>query len=200
MRSAAARPPAAACSADGGRDVRRRRSDRGDPKPFATGVTAPPVPLQMPRSRRRRGTFSSPARGCRRQPSRASTTRTWRRFRTDLADAGKAVGTAAAAGAYMRMGDHFDDVVPFTRCRRAGRVRADRGDAGGRHEAPVRAHRIVAVRVPAARPGGDDQQGYAEDLAELQAYGRFDSAVRTAEQTETVRFHTGRRSSSSHPA
>ena len=31
---------------------------------------------------------------------------------------------------------------------------------------------------------------YAKDLAELQAYGRIDSTVRTAAQTETVRFHT----------
>ena len=31
---------------------------------------------------------------------------------------------------------------------------------------------------------------YAKDLAEVQAYGRVDSTVRTAAQTETVRFHT----------
>jgi len=31
---------------------------------------------------------------------------------------------------------------------------------------------------------------YAEDVAELQKYGRFDSTFRTALQTETVRFHT----------
>ena len=43
------------------------------------------------------------------------------------------------------------------------------------------------------RPRGPEEmtsKRYAEDLAELLAYGRFDSAVRTAEQTETVRFHT----------
>jgi PAP2 superfamily len=31
---------------------------------------------------------------------------------------------------------------------------------------------------------------YARDVAELQAYGRVDSTVRTAEQTQTARFHT----------
>ena len=31
---------------------------------------------------------------------------------------------------------------------------------------------------------------YARDVAEVQAYGRVDSTVRTAAQTETARFHT----------
>ena len=43
------------------------------------------------------------------------------------------------------------------------------------------------------RPGGPVEltsKRYAQDVAELQTYGRIDSTARTAGQTETVRFHT----------
>ena len=167
----------------------------GGLKPFATGVTAPPVPLPMQRWRRPRGTSSSPACRDRRRPSRARTTPTWPRFPTAPAkDAGKAVGVAAAAGMLaMRTGDHFDDVVPYVaEAGRPWRVRADRADAAGRHQAPVRAavHVRLALGLPAQGPAELTSKRYAEDVAEMQAYGRTTSAVRTPAQTETVRFHT----------
>ena len=43
------------------------------------------------------------------------------------------------------------------------------------------------------RPGGPDpltSRSYARDFNEVKAYGRVDSALRTPEQTEIVRFHT----------
>jgi hypothetical protein len=109
-------------------------------------------------------------------------------------DAGKAVGMAAAAGMLaMRTGDHFDDVVPY--------VQPTPGPGVFEPIAPTPPvdPKLAFVRPftyasPSDyRPGGPlrlTSKRYAKDLAEVQAYGRVDSAVRTAAQTETVRFHT----------
>ena len=108
---------------------------------------------------------------------------------------GKAVGVAAAAGMLaMRTGDHFDDVVPY--------VQAPTGPGVFEPIAPtppvdvgLAARAAVHVRLAnptialAAREELKSRR-YARDVAELQAYGRDDSAVRTPAQTETVRFHT----------
>jgi hypothetical protein len=109
-------------------------------------------------------------------------------------DAGKAVGAAAAAGMLaMRSGDHYDDVVPFTQA-----------PTGPGVFEPIAATPVVDPKLALVRPfthaSPDDyrpdgpveltSKQYAEDLAEVQAYGRFDSAVRTPLQTETVLFHT----------
>jgi hypothetical protein len=62
----------------------------------------------------------------------------------------------------------------------------------------------VDVKLPLVRPFTFDSPStyrprrpleltskrYARDVAEVQAYGRVDSAVRTPAQTETVRFYT----------
>jgi PAP2 superfamily len=109
-------------------------------------------------------------------------------------DAGKAVGMAAAAGMLaMRTGDHFDDVVPY--------VQPTPGPGVFEPVAPTPPvdPQLAFVRPftyasPSDyRPDGPlalTSKRYARDLAEVQAYGRVDSAVRTAAQTETVRFHT----------
>ena len=109
-------------------------------------------------------------------------------------DAGRAVGAAAAAGMLaMRTGDRFDDVVPYVQ----------KPPGAGVFE-PIAATPPVDPKLAFVRPftyasPSDYRPGppveltskrYAEDLAELQAYGRSDSTVRTALQTETVRFHT----------
>jgi hypothetical protein len=109
-------------------------------------------------------------------------------------DAGKAVGTAAAAGMLaMRSGDRFDDVVPY--------VQAPSGP--GVFE-PIAATPPVDPKLAFVRPFTYESPSdyrpdgpleltskrYARDLAEVQAYGRAVSAVRTPAQTETVRFHT----------
>jgi hypothetical protein len=109
-------------------------------------------------------------------------------------DAGKAVGVAAAAGMLaMRTGDHFDDVVPY--------VQATQGP--GVFE-PIASTPPVDPKLAFVRPFTYDSPSdyrpgppleltskrYAKDLAELQAYGGTNSTVRTAAQTETVRFHT----------
>jgi hypothetical protein len=111
-------------------------------------------------------------------------------------DAGKAVGAAAAAGMLaMRTGDHYDDVVPY--------VQAPTGPGVFEPILPAPATpvdpKLALVRPftydsPSAyRPRGPlnlKSRRYARDVAEVQAYGRVDSAVRTPAQTETVRFHT----------
>jgi hypothetical protein len=107
---------------------------------------------------------------------------------------GKAVGAAAAAGMLaMRTGDHFDDVVPY--------VQPTPGPGIFEPIAPTTPVDVKLGRVrpftyglPSDyRPGGPlelSSKRYAQDVAELQAVGRVDSAIRTAEQTETVRFFT----------
>jgi hypothetical protein len=109
-------------------------------------------------------------------------------------DAGKAVGLAAAAGMLaMRTGDHFDDVVPY--------VQRTPGPGVFEPIAPTPPvdPKLAFVRpfthaLPADyRPDGPlelTSKRYAKDLAEVQAYGRATSTVRTAAQTETARFHS----------
>jgi hypothetical protein len=109
-------------------------------------------------------------------------------------DAGKAVGLAAAAGMLAaRTGDHFDDVVPYVQ----------QPPGPGVFE-PIATTPVVDPKLAFVRPftfasPSDYRPGppveltskrYAEDVAELQKYGRIDSTDRSALQTETVRFHT----------
>jgi PAP2 superfamily len=109
-------------------------------------------------------------------------------------DAGKVVGAAAAAGMLaMRTGDHYDDVVPYAQA-----------PTGPGVFAPIASTPPVTPGLGLVRPFTYDSPSdyrprgplnlksrrYARDVAEVQAYGRVDSAVRTAAQTETVRFHT----------
>jgi hypothetical protein len=109
-------------------------------------------------------------------------------------DAGMAVGAAAAAGMLaMRTGDRFDDVVPY--------VQPTPGP--GVFE-PIAPTPPVDVKLGGVRPFTYDSQSeyrprgpleltssrYARDVAEVQAYGRVNSTVRNATQTETVRFFT----------
>jgi hypothetical protein len=109
-------------------------------------------------------------------------------------DGGKAVGVAAAAGMLaMRTGDHYDDVVPY--------VQEPTGPGVFEPIAPTPPvdPKMAFVRPftydsPFAyRPSGPIEltsKRYAQDVAELQAYGGVNSTLRTAKQTETVRFHT----------
>jgi hypothetical protein len=109
-------------------------------------------------------------------------------------DGGKAVGAAAAAGMLaMRTGDHFDDNVPY--------VQPPTGP--GVFE-PIAPTPPVTPGLGLVRPFTYDSPSdyrprgplkltsgrYAKDVAEVEAYGRVASTVRTAEQTETARFHS----------
>jgi hypothetical protein len=109
-------------------------------------------------------------------------------------DAGKAVGAAAAAGMLaMRSGDHYDDVVTYVQ-----------PPVGAGVFEPLVASAPVDVKLPLVRPftldaAADYRPGgpleltsrrYAQDLAEVQAFGRASNSSRSALQTETVRFHT----------
>jgi hypothetical protein len=109
-------------------------------------------------------------------------------------DGGKAVGAAAAAGMLaMRTGDHFDDVVPYVQ-----------PPTGAGVFEPIAPTPPVDVKLPLVRSFTFDSRSkyrprgpleltskrFARDVAEVQAYGRADSAVRTPAQTETVRFYT----------
>ena len=109
-------------------------------------------------------------------------------------DAGKAAGAAAAAGMLaLRAGDHFDDVVPY--------VQPTPGPGVFEPIAPTTPVDVKLGRVrpftydsqSEYRPGGPVEltsKRYADDLAELQAYGRATGSARSPEQTETVRFFT----------
>jgi hypothetical protein len=109
-------------------------------------------------------------------------------------DAGKAVGAVAAAGMLaMRLGDGFDDAVPY--------IQPTPGP--GVFE-PIAPTTPVDVKLAKVRPftyGSPSDyrpdppyeltsKRYAKDVAEVQELGRASSTARTATQTETVRFHT----------
>ena len=110
-------------------------------------------------------------------------------------DAGKAVGAAAAAGMLaMRTGDRFDDVVPY--------VQKPPGPGVFEPIAPTTPVDVKLGRVQPFTYGSPSEnrpdppyeltsKKYAQDVAEVQAYGRTGtSGPRSAEQTETVRFFT----------
>jgi PAP2 superfamily len=167
----------------------------GGLEPFATGVTAPPdASADAAVAQAARDVLVA------RVPGQAPAVETaYAAYMAGIADGpakdgGKAVGAAAAAGMLaMRTGDHFDDVVPY--------VQAPTGP--GVFE-PIAATPPVDPKMALVRPftfdspsdyrpGGPIEltsKRYARDLAEVQAYGRAVSSVRTALQTETVRFHT----------
>jgi hypothetical protein len=167
----------------------------GGLKPFATGVTAPPgaspdaavaqaardvlvarVPLQA-----------------------ASVQAAYDLYMASIPDGpakdgGKAVGAAAAAGMLaMRTGDKFDDLVSYVQ----------KTPGPGVFE-PIASTPPVDPKLAFVRPFTYDSPSdyrpdgpveltsrqYARDLAEVQAFGRAVSTVRTALQTETVRYHT----------
>jgi len=109
-------------------------------------------------------------------------------------DAGKAVGAVAAAGMLaMRLGDHYDDVVPY--------VQPTPGP--GVFE-PIAPTPPVDVKLGGVRPFTYASQSeyrpdlpfdltkkrYARDVAEVQELGRATSTTRTSTQTETTRFFT----------
>ena len=117
-------------------------------------------------------------------------------------DAGKAVGTAAAAGMLaMRTGDHFDDNVPYVQPPTGpGRVRADRADAAGRPGLAL--VRPFTFDSPSDyRPSGRrvelTSKRYAKDVAELQTFGRVDSTVGTRSRRRRSSSTPSRRTSSS---
>ena len=109
-------------------------------------------------------------------------------------DAGKAVGTAAAAGMLaMRTGDRFDDPNVY--------VQAPVGPGVFEPIAPTPPvdPKLAFVRPFTYASPSDYRPGppyaltskqYADDVTELQAVGRVDSTTRTAFQTATARFHS----------
>jgi hypothetical protein len=167
----------------------------GGLEPFATGVTAPPdASADAAVAQAARDVLVA------RVPGQAAAVQAaYDAYMASIPngpakDAGKAVGTAAAAGMLaMRTGDHFDDVVPY--------VQPPPGP--GVFE-PIAPTPPVGVNLPFVRPFTYDSRSeyrprgpleltskrYARDVAEVQAYGRVDSTVRTPAQTETVLFFT----------
>jgi hypothetical protein len=167
----------------------------GGLKPFATSVTAPPgASADAAVAQAARDVLVA------RVPGQAAAVQAaYDAFMASIPagpakDGGKAVGVAAAAGMLaMRTGDHFDDVVPY--------VQQTPGPGVFEPIAPtppvtpgLGLVRPFTFASPSDyRPGPPvalTSKEYAEDVAELQAYGRFDSTLRSALQTETVRFHT----------
>ena len=167
----------------------------GGLKPFATGVTAPPgASADAAVAQAARDVLAA------RVPGQAAAVQiAYDAFMASIPngpakDGGKAVGAAAAAGMLaMRTGDRFDDPNVY--------VQAPPGPGVFEPIAPTPPvdPKLAFVRPftyesPSDyRPGGPPEltsKRYANDVAELQAYGRVNSSVRTALQTETVRFHT----------
>ena len=170
-------------------------SVEGGLKPFATGVTAPPgASADAAVAQAARDVLVARVSG-----QAAPVQVAYDAFMASIPDgpakdAGKAVGTAAAAGMLaMRTGDHFDDNVPY--------VQPPTGP--GVFE-PIAPTMPVTPGLGLVRPFTFDSPSdyrpdgpvkltsrrYAKDVAEVQAYGRFDSTVRTPAQTETALFHT----------
>ena len=167
----------------------------GGLKPFATGVTAPPgASADAAVAQAARDVLVA------RVPGQAATVQAaYDAFMAAIPDGqakdgGKLVGAAAAAGMLaMRSGDHFDDVVPY--------VQQTPGPGVFEPIAPTPPvdPKLAFVRPFTYASPSDYRPGppieltskrYAEDVAELQKYGRVDSTVRTALQTQTVLFHT----------
>lgn len=112
---------------------------------------------------------------------------------------GTAVGEAAAAGMLeQRVNDRFDKTVVYE-CSAEPLPVGEFEPDGGCGTQPVGA--AVGEMVPYAfddqsqfRPDGPDplpSPEWAADFNEVKAYGGVDSAVRTAEQTDVVRFWNG---------
>ena len=170
-------------------------SVEGGLKPFATGVTAPPgASADAAVAQAARDVLVARVSG-----QAAPVQVAYDAFMASIPDgpakdAGKAVGTAAAAGMLaMRMGDRYDDANVY--------VQQPPGPGVFEPIAPTPPvdPKLAFVRPFTFASPSDYRPGppveltskrYAEDVAELQKYGRFDSTFRTALQTETVRFHT----------
>jgi hypothetical protein len=167
----------------------------GGLQPFATGVTAPPgASANAAVAQAARDVLVA------RVPLQAAAVQTaYDAYMVSIPngpakDGGKAVGTAAAAGMLaMRTGDHFDDVVPYVQ-----------PPIGPGVFEPIAPTPPVTPGLGLVRPFTYDSPSdyrprgpleltskrYARDVAEVQAYGRADSTVRTPAQTETARFYT----------
>jgi hypothetical protein len=167
----------------------------GGLEPFATGVTAPPgASAEAAVAQAARDVLVV------RVPGQAVAVQTaYDAYMAALPDGsakdrGKAVGAAVAAGMLvMRLGDGFDDVVPY--------VPATPGPGVFEPIAPTPPVDVKLAKVrpftfgsPSdyrpAPPYELSSESYARDVAELQDLGRASSTTRTPLQTETVRFHT----------
>ena len=167
----------------------------GGLKPFATGVTAPPGASADAAVARPPGMSSSPGCRGRRRRCRPPTTRSWPRSRTGRrrTRARLSVPLRRPGCSRCARGDHFDDVVLYVQ-----------QPAGPGVFEPIAPTPPVDPKLAFVRPftyasPSDYRPGppveltskrYAEDVAEVQTYGRVDSTFRSALQTETVRFHT----------
>jgi hypothetical protein len=167
----------------------------GGLEPFATGVTAPPgASADAAVAQAARDVLVA------RVPGQAVAVQTaydayMASIPAGLAkDAGKAVGTAAAAGMLaMRTGDRFDDIVPY--------VQPTPGP--GVFE-PIAPSTPVDVKLGQVRPFTFDSPSayrpgepleltskrYAKDVLEVRDFGRAISTFRTPAQTEHSRFFT----------
>ena len=167
----------------------------GGLEPFATGVTAPPgASADAAVAQAARDVLVA------RMPAQAPTVQTaYDAYMASIPDGlakdgGKAVGAAAAAGMLaMRIGDRFDEPNLY--------IQPPPGPGVFESIAPTPPvdPKLAFVRPftfdsPSEnRPRGPlelTSKRYARDVAELRDYGRNTSTLRTAAQTETVRFHT----------
>jgi PAP2 superfamily len=204
---AAGRPPASSAVMAGivhGAVYDAVAATKGGLKPFATRVTAPPDASPD-------AAIAQAARDVlvNRIPAQAAAVdATYNTFMAGIPDGpgkegGKAVGAASAAGMLaMRLGDGWNANVAYVQPTPGPGV-FEPIAAGVVGSAPTA--KPVGTELPFVRPLTFERQSkyrpgpaykslqskrYAKDVAEVQLYGKSDSAVRTAEQAQTVRFHT----------
>jgi hypothetical protein len=173
----------------------------GGLKPFATGVSAPPgASADAAVAQAARDVLVARVPG-QAGPVQAAYDAYMASIPSGAAkDGGTAVGAAAAAGMLaFRAGDRFDDVVPYVQPTpgpgvfepiAAGVINPIPPPKPVSVELPY--VRPFTYETPAYRPGPPyalTSKRYAEDVAELQAYGRNTSTVRTDGQTATALFH-----------
>jgi hypothetical protein len=101
----------------------------------------------------------------------------------------------AVAGAYLalRADDGYDDVVPFVQPPVGAGVFEPIAPTPPVDPKLAKIRPLTFDSPSRFRPGGPDpltSAAYAKDFNEVKKFGRAESAFRTAEQTEIVRFHT----------
>jgi hypothetical protein len=163
--------------------------------PFATGVTAPPgSSAEAAVAQAARDVLTT------RVPGQAAAVQAaYDAYMASIPDgpaksSGKAVGATAAAGMLaLRTGDGFDDNVPYVQPAPGPGVFEPIAPATPVDVKLGRVRPFTYASPSEYRPGGPislTSGRYATDVAELKAYGRATSGVRTAKQTETARFFT----------
>ena len=167
----------------------------GGLEPFATRVTSPPgasADAAVAQAAHDVLVARVPGQAA---TSRSPTTPTWPRFRPGLRRMRARLSAWPQRPACSRRGPAITSTTSFrTSSSRRAQACSSRSRRRRSVDPKLQFVRPFTYASPSDyRPGPPVEltsKRYAEDVAELQTYGRFDSTARSALQTETVRFHT----------